>query len=68
MIEPLIYAISQTLITDILMISDTGGAVTIHLFAAYYGLAISYVIGNRGSGHQNLASTNQSDLFCMVGK
>ena len=68
LVEPVFYAISQVIVYNLLNISDIGGSITIHFFAAYYGLALSYVIGNYTENHENLVTSYQSDLFCMVGK
>lgn len=72
-IHNIVYAlniqIAQTKIGGI----DTGGTITIHLFGAYFGLAVSYMLthGKRGPervrGHPLNGSVYHSDLFSMIG-
>ena len=52
--------------------SDAGGSIFVHAFGAYFGLAVSYVLGrkkNALNGENPLeGSSYTSDLFAMIGK
>jgi hypothetical protein len=40
-VEVAFYSVNQMIIIDILGASDVGGSITIHLFGAYFGLALA---------------------------
>ena len=65
-IEIILYAINEYLITHVLYINDVGGSIIIHTFGAYFGLAVSYVIGKPSNNKAN-GSVYHSDLFSMIG-
>jgi len=48
-------------------IQDCGGTIIIHVFGAYFGLACSKVIGDRGEEYTLNASNYVSDIFSLVG-
>jgi ammonium transporter Rh len=43
------YSLSETLVYDKLQVVDVGGSITIHTFGAYFGLALSFVLGKTHS-------------------
>ena len=66
-IECIFFAINEALINEFLHISDAGGSIVVHLFGAYFGLAIAFVLRNSGDEHENEASNYHSDIFSMIG-
>lgn len=66
--ECIFFAINEVIINEFLHTTDAGGSIVVHIFAAYFGLAVSVVLQNSGDEHENEASTYQSDIFAMIGK
>ncbi|CAG9819740.1 unnamed protein product [Phaedon cochleariae] len=71
-IEIALYCTNSYLGSKILKVTDAGGSIFVHVFGAYFGLAVSYVInrrknGKKESGNSLLESTYTSDLFAMIG-
>lgn len=47
---------------------DVGGTMTIHMFGAYFGLAVSYALrGKKESSEKNESSNHVSDVMAMIG-
>ena len=46
---------------------DMGGSMVIHAFGAYFGLAVSWMIGNRAAGKASPTYTKWSSTMAMVG-
>jgi ammonium transporter Rh len=46
--------------------ADIGGSMVVHVFGAYFGLAVSRVLG-RPANKTNEGSSYTSDLFAMIG-
>jgi ammonium transporter Rh len=70
--EVILYAINFTVVYSYLKVSDIGGTLVIHLFGAYFGLAVSAIISPKGPGserryHKGLEATYTSDLFALIG-
>lgn len=63
------YAFNKAVIVlGVLGAEDVGGSMTIHMFGAYFGLAVSYVLGppkelSKENAHPNAVS----DLLTMIG-
>jgi ammonium transporter Rh len=63
------YAFNKVVIVlGFLGVEDVGGSMTIHMFGAYFGLAVSYVLGppkqsSKGNSHPSAVS----DLLTMIG-
>ncbi|XP_065674348.1 ammonium transporter Rh type C-like [Hydra vulgaris] len=66
-IEVVFFVISQSVILSYLSISDVGGSITLHLFGAYFGLAVSTVLRNSEDKEKKEGSEYHSDLFSMIG-
>lgn len=65
-IEIVLYAINLYVLTQILLVTDVGGSMTVHTFGCYFGLAFSYMLGQpRNETHNK--SEYHSDLFSMLG-
>ena len=67
-VETIFYAINESVIVEYLHITDVGGSIAIHLFGAYFGLAVSAILQNTGKEHPNEDSVYHSDMFSMIGK
>ena len=66
-IECIFFAINESIIMEFLKIDDVGGSIVVHLFGAYFGLAVAFVLKNSGDEHPNESATKTSDLFSMAG-
>ena len=67
-IEIIPYSLVEILIFEVLHLQDAGGSMNIHLFGAYFGLAVSTVIGRRHSYGENLpVVTPTSGMFSFIG-
>lgn len=67
-IECIFFAVNEAVILEFLHISDVGGSIVVHLFGAYFGLAVAFVIRKSGDEHPKESATKTSDLFSMAGK
>ncbi|XP_036772040.1 ammonium transporter Rh type A [Manis pentadactyla] len=63
------FAGNEYLVGEIFLASDVGASMTIHVFGAYFGLAVAGVLYRSGlrKGHDNEESEYYSDLFAMIG-
>lgn len=63
------YAFNKVIIVLGLMAAeDVGGSITIHMFGAYFGLAVSYALGPpKESSASNSEPSQVSDLLAMIG-
>jgi len=74
-LEPIFFAINESLCTITLKAVDSGGAMYVHLFGCYFGLAVAFMIpdkhrkGAKGDlpDENDQDSTYRSDLFSLVG-
>ncbi|KAK2514822.1 Rhag [Columba guinea] len=68
-LEITIFACNEHLVTEILQATDVGASMTIHVFGAYFGLAVTLVLYRPGlkNKHENEESTYHSDIFAMIG-
>ena len=70
-----LYAVNQHLVNYTFKALDIGGTICIHLFGAYYGLAISFMIRKiypptenvNENNHLKYTSTYFNDIFSMIG-
>lgn len=61
------YAINKViLVLGMIGAEDVGGSITIHMFGAYFGLAVSYMLGPPKS-ESNASPTVVSDVLALVG-
>ena len=54
-----------------LKVTDVGGSMVIHMFGAYFGLAVAFVLRKselRDEENAKEGSTPTSDLFSMIGR
>merc|ERR1719468_726632 len=66
-IETLFYCANEELfLKQYLDIKDCGGTIAIHMFGAYFGLAVSWVLG-QPTRNEKEANSSVSDMFSLVG-
>jgi ammonia channel protein AmtB len=53
-----------------LQVKDAGGSMTIHIFGAYFGLTVTWILYRRNleQSKQRQSSVYHSDLFAMIGE
>eukprot|EP00795_Rhopilema_esculentum_P004945 gene4945-21287_t len=69
-IETVIYAVNEMVLMHYLKVTDVGGSMVIHMFGAYFGLAVAFALKRDDLEDEASAkegSTVTSDLFSMVG-
>jgi hypothetical protein len=68
-LEVIFYALNKRfLMIHWFGVADIGGSIVIHCFGAYFGLAVSYILGKPTSRCiDNASSSNSSDLFSLIG-
>jgi ammonium transporter Rh len=65
--ETIFYTLNERL-TYYLGVADIGGSMVIHMFGAYFGIALSICLGKKGStGHPNNSAVYHSDMLAMIG-
>ncbi|KAJ8370851.1 hypothetical protein SKAU_G00108790, partial [Synaphobranchus kaupii] len=64
-----VFAVIEWVVLEHLRINDVGGSILIHLFACYFGLAVTFVLYRPGlrDGHVKEGSSYQSDILSVVG-
>ncbi|XP_047146568.1 ammonium transporter Rh type A isoform X1 [Hydra vulgaris] len=66
-VECVIFAINENIIMEYLKISDVGGTIVLHVFGAYFGLAVSFILKNHSDLKHKEGSEYHSDIFSMIG-
>ncbi|KAL3266272.1 hypothetical protein HHI36_010452 [Cryptolaemus montrouzieri] len=67
-VEIFLYCVNSFIGSTLLMVSDVGGSIFVHIFGAYFGLGVSYSLGRKQSAGSKLESSRYtSDLFAMIG-
>ena len=59
------------LLVHYIKVTDVGGSMVIHMFGAYFGLAVAFVLRKaelRDGDNPKEGSTVTSDLFSMIGR
>ena len=65
--ETVFYALNEQ-IGSTLQVADLGGTMTIHMFGAFFGFAVSKMVTPRSAlGNQNNAAVYHSDILAMIG-
>ena len=68
-LEIVFYAVNEKIIVKYIQITDAGGSILIHMFGAYFGLAIARVVYNaQTEDNDKEGSVYHSDVFAMIGK
>lgn len=68
--ELVFYAINERVGADYYLASDMGGSIFVHIFGAYFGLAVSLVLSKQSklkANESNFGSRYTSDIFAMIG-
>jgi ammonium transporter Rh len=72
--EVVCYAVNEALRIVVYKATDTGGAIQIHIFGAYFGLTVAWVLNmSRDSDNRvvyrdsNVWTTKYGNLFAMIG-
>ena len=67
--EIIFYSINENILVYHLKITDVGGSLIIHMFGAYFGLAVTRMIynENHSKGNDKEGSVYHSDMFAMIG-
>lgn len=69
-LESLFFTLNDVLIFDVLKLVDIGGAMTIHMFGCYFGLAATYFFENKkalGDETGRAGGNYNSQLIAMIG-
>jgi len=68
LLEAVFYsANTQLILFKWLEVADCGGTIVIHMFGAYFGLAVAWVLGKPTRGEEKETSSRVSDLFSFIG-
>lgn len=65
-LEALFYSINKAILINTIDFLDPGGSIQTHLFGAYFGLAVSFVLGKPSTSTDN-ETNHASDIFSFVG-
>ena len=68
--ELVFYAINESLGVEVYKAVDMGGSMYVHMFGAYFGLAVSYMLSNKEKMEEEKEKNGanyHSDLFAMIG-
>jgi ammonium transporter Rh len=67
-IQTIVYGLSLTLCNEYFVANDIGGSITIHLFGAYFGLAVAMVVKRKDAMKDEKNTSNYySNIFSMIG-
>ncbi|XP_012254317.1 ammonium transporter Rh type B isoform X2 [Athalia rosae] len=68
-IELIVYTINKHIGEKYFVAVDAGDSMYVHVFGAYFGLAVSFVFGlrNKPKNHHLEGANYQSDIFAMIG-
>lgn len=67
LMETLFYAFNKNIFLEgSLALMDPGGTIQIHMFGAYFGLAVSMMLGKPSQGTENEVN-HVSDIFSFIG-
>ncbi|XP_029169614.1 ammonium transporter Rh type A-like isoform X2 [Nylanderia fulva] len=68
-VELIMFTINKYIGENLFMAVDAGGSMFVHVFGAYFGLAISFIFGIKDRPKENEleGSSYQSDIFAMIG-
>lgn len=71
LIEMVLYQANYYLKTEVFHIVDFGDSISIHVFGAYFGLAVSFILNMRTKykpDPEDMESSYVSDTFAMIGE
>eukprot|EP00794_Sanderia_malayensis_P008260 gene8260-9143_t len=70
-LEVIFAALNETILVYYIVVADVGGSMIVHLFGAYFGVAVAYVLKRKDTTEEenpNEAPTKTSDMFSLLGK
>jgi ammonium transporter Rh len=72
LIETALFTANEHLGLSVFKAKDSGGSIFVHAFGAYFGLAVSFILGHgkaisQGPGLEKEGSSYNSDIFAMIG-
>ncbi|GMS78231.1 hypothetical protein PENTCL1PPCAC_406, partial [Pristionchus entomophagus] len=68
LIEVPISQATELLCRDVYKINDAGGSIVVHVFGAYFGIALSLAFARKTQrAHEHDASLYHTDMFAMLG-
>lgn len=65
--EVIFYAVNEMIVYLAFGVIDAGGSIVIHAFGAYFGLALSFMVGNPGKGVRAAETSHKNGIFAMIG-
>ena len=67
--EIIFYSVNENILVHHLKVTDVGGSLIIHMFGAYFGLAVTRMIykEDHGKVNEKEGSVYHSDMFAMIG-
>ncbi|XP_069766982.1 ammonium transporter Rh type C-like isoform X3 [Narcine bancroftii] len=65
--EVTLYAVNEYILLNVLGARDAGGAMVIHMFGGYFGLAVTRILYRAKLDQSKNESVYHSDLFSMIG-
>ena len=69
LIETFFFVVNETINLQVLKASDFGRSMIVHVFGAYFGLAVSRMIFSRKvCMSQALSMSNKSEMYTFIGK
>ncbi|XP_017759249.1 PREDICTED: ammonium transporter Rh type A isoform X2 [Eufriesea mexicana] len=68
-LELIMFTVNKYVGEHLLMVVDAGDSMFVHAFGAYFGLAVSFVLGMKGrpKEHHLEGPSYNSDIFAMIG-
>jgi len=66
-IHVVMYTLNEQIVIDSIGMYDAGGSVVIHVFGAYFGIVVSFILGKSAQPKSSPQSTYNSNLFALIG-
>ncbi|XP_035244899.1 rh50-like protein [Anguilla rostrata] len=69
LLEVPVFSVTEWAVLKYIKINDAGGSILIHLFACYFGLAVTFVLfrPSLNDGHAKDITSYQSDILSLMG-
>ena len=67
-LEVVIQSVNEHIGVEYFKAVDIGESIYVHVFGAYFGLAVAKVLNNKKVDNARESSVYHSDLFSMIGK
>ncbi|KAJ8358629.1 hypothetical protein SKAU_G00151540 [Synaphobranchus kaupii] len=69
LLEVPVFSVTEWAVLKYIKINDAGGSILIHLFACYFGLAVTFVLfrPSLNDGHAKDVTCYQSDILSLMG-